>query len=163
MIISLISAMDKNRVIGYRNQLPWHLPADFRHFKQVTMGKPIVMGRKTWESIGKSLSGRLNIVVTRQSNFLAPGATVVADLSQALQVDFAAKEIMIIGGAQLYEQALPLASCMYLTMIDHEFVGDAYFPAWDATEWHLIQEEKHLPDEKNSYFYTFKTFERCKS
>ena len=157
MKISLIAAMDKNRVIGYRNQMPWHLPADFKHFKETTMGKPIIMGRNTWESLAKPLPGRTNIVVTRQKDFQAYGALIVSSLEQALHLQ---DEVFVIGGAQLYEQALPLAHTLYLTFIDHDFTGDTYFPAWNKAEWRVIHEEKHPPDEKNIYHYTFQTLIR---
>jgi len=159
-MLSLIAAMDSNRLIGCKNQLPWHLPADLQHFKTTTMGKPIIMGRKTWESLGRPLPGRLNVVITRDTNYLAEGATVTHSLEEALQAVKDADEPMIIGGANLYTQALPSVDRLYLTRVDGEFEGDAWFPEFSETEWLLSAEEKHEPDEKNRYFYCFETYDR---
>lgn len=134
MIISLIAAMDKNRLIGVKNGLPWHLPADFKHFKEVTMGKPVVMGRKTFESIGKPLPGRKNIVVSR-SGFEADGVISVDSIEAAIAEVFDAEEVMIIGGASFYEQMILNAHRMYLTYVDTECEGDAWFPEFDQTAW----------------------------
>lgn len=157
--ISLIAAMAKHRVIGYQNRLPWRLPADMKWFKQHTIGKPIVMGRKTWESIGKPLPGRKNIVITRQKNYQAPGCKVIANLKKVNEVVEDAEEIMIIGGAKLYEQALPLANKLYLTFIDQEFKGDTFFPEVDMADWKLVFQQSHLPDEQNPYPYQFLIYE----
>jgi dihydrofolate reductase len=155
MKLSLIAAMDIHRVIGNKNQLPWHLPADLKHFKAITMGKPIVMGRKTFESIGKALPGRENIVISHNPAFNAPGCLVQTSLEQALDHLKQENEIMIIGGAILFQKALPIAHRMYLTLIQHQFEGDAFFPAWDTQEWQEVSREDHAPDEQNPYPFSF--------
>lgn len=155
MIISLIAAMDKNRVIGKKNTLPWYLPADLRHFKKLTADKPIIMGSTTFASIGKALPNRTNIVMTRDPAFVANGCVIVYSLEEALYAANGHDEIMVIGGANIFEQFLPLANKMYLTMIDAEIDGDVYFPAWNPAEWRETSREAHLPDEKNPYSYSF--------
>ncbi|MDN5369938.1 MAG: dihydrofolate reductase [Shewanella sp.] len=135
MRIALIAAMANNRVIGKDNQMPWHLPEDLRHFKQVTMGKPVVMGRRTYESIGKPLPGRQNIVITRNSDMTIPGVTMVSSLSEAFDQANVCDELMIIGGGQLYAEALPFADILYLTQISLDVDGDTYFPSWDDGQW----------------------------
>ncbi len=160
MIISLIVAMDKNRLIGKNNQLPWHLPADLAHFKSITMGKPIVMGRKTFESIGKPLPGRRNIVITRQKDLKIAGYASFDSLEAVLKALTSEKEIMIIGGATIFEQALPMANKMYLTIIDEAFDGDTFFPSWDPKEWKEISTQSFDPDSKNSYPYRFVELQR---
>lgn len=160
MIVSLIVAMDRNRLIGRGNALPWHLPADLAHFKATTMGKPIVMGRKTYESIGRPLPGRHNIVVSRNPAFVAPGCTVVESLHAALNAAGTVDEVMIIGGAQLYAEALPRAQRIYLTRIDADFEGDAWFSALDEPIWRERQSEDHAADERNPYPYSFAVLER---
>lgn len=159
MIISLIAAMDKNRLIGSNNGLPWHLPADFKHFKAVTMGKPVVMGRKTYESIGKPLPGRKNVVISRKG-FLADGVVVVDNIDSALQEVADVEEVMIIGGANFYEQMINRADKMYLTYVDAECEGDAWFPAFAESEWQILKEDKVQSDEKNNYSFSIITYER---
>lgn len=134
-LISLIVARARGGVIGHEGGLPWHLPADLKHFKALTMGKPIVMGRLTYQSIGRPLPGRDNIVISRDSAFAAPGCRVVASLGAALKAAGAAPEIMIIGGARIYALALPLAHRIYLTDIDIDVSGDAHFPPIDLDGW----------------------------
>ena len=160
MIISLIAAMDENRLIGADNTLPWRLPADLRFFKRVTMGKPILMGRKTFESIGRPLPGRQNIVVTRDPDYAAPGCTVAHSVDAALAAAGAAEEIMLIGGASFYAQLLPRAQRMYLTLIHHAFSGDAWFPAFDLAEWRELSREDHRADAENAWDYSFVGYER---
>ncbi|HEY9198443.1 MAG TPA: type 3 dihydrofolate reductase [Gammaproteobacteria bacterium] len=160
MLISLIVAMDRNRLIGRGNALPWRLPADLRHFKAVTMGKPILMGRKTYESIGRPLPGRHNIVISRNPAFSAPGCTSAASLEAALAAAGEAAEVMVIGGAQLYAEALPRAQRIYLTRIDAGFDGDAWFPPLEADVWRECQRAEHAPDDDNPYPYTFLVLER---
>ena len=160
MKISLVAAMAQDRVIGKDNQMPWHLPADLAHFKRVTLGKPIVMGRNTFESIGRPLPGRLNIVVTRDASLKLDGCTVVNDLDAALAAAGDVDEVKIIGGANLYAQFLPRADRLYLTLIDAVFEGDAHFPDYSGVQWDEIEREVHGPDEKNGYAYTFVTLER---
>ena len=159
-ILSIIVAMAKNRVIGRDNQLPWHLPADLRHFKQTTMGHPIIMGRKTYESIGRPLPGRQNIVITRNPDFQAEGCLVVHSLQEALAAVPEAEEVFIIGGASLYREALPLADRIYLTLVDAEVEGDTFFPELDASEWQEVRRETFTPDEKNPFGYAFIEFVR---
>ena len=137
--ISLIVAMTPQCVIGRDGDLPWHLPADLKRFKAITMDKPIVMGRKTYESIGRPLPGRHNIVVTRSKDYQPDGVSAVHSLAQALQVAGDAPEIMVIGGAQLYEAALPLAHRLYITVVEKEFTGDTYFPELDWSQWHPVE------------------------
>ena len=153
MIISLIVAMDQNRLIGNQNQLPWHLSADLKYFKRVTIGKPIIMGRKTYESIGRALPGRQNIVLTQSNEYSVEGCNVVNSIDQAIEVAGNAEEIMVIGGCQVYAAAMPHVTRMYLTLIDHEFSGDAYFPAWEANQWQEVERETHLDPEQNFSYH----------
>ena len=141
--VSLIVAMANDRVIGIDNTLPWRLPADLKRFKATTMGKPIIMGRKTWDSIGRPLPGRLNIVISRNADYPAEGAKVVTSLEAAITLaeQEAADEIMIMGGANIYEQAMPLVNKMYLTLIDLNIKGDAWFPKYDPSLWNVAQVE----------------------
>ncbi|ACO73780.1 dihydrofolate reductase [Laribacter hongkongensis] len=141
--LALIAARARNGVIGLDNRMPWHLPEDLAYFKRVTLGKPVVMGRKTFESIGRPLPGRLNIVVTRNPDWQAAGVQVAHSLDAALALAAAAapEEIMLIGGAELYRQALPQADVLYLTEIDAEFAGDAFFPEVDLARWRIDREE----------------------
>ena len=160
MKISIVVAMAANRVIGRDNQLPWHLPADLKHFKQTTMGKPILMGRKTWESIGRPLPGRTNIVITRDENYDAPGCVVVHSIEAALQAEAQQDEVMVIGGAEFYRQVLPRTDRIYLTRINEDFEGDTLFPELDSSEW---QEAEHVDcdaDDNNPHSYSFITLDR---
>jgi len=158
--ISLIAAMASNRVIGINNTLPWHLPADFKHFKAITMGKPILMGRKTYESIGHPLPGRTNIIITNNSSYRAEGCHVVNSIDDALALTRDDAEVMVIGGASFYQQTLPIAQRIYLTVIHHPFDGDAYFVEIADNEWHEVERNDYDADEKNPYPYSFITFER---
>ena len=161
-MLSIIAALSRNRVIGKDNQLPWRLPADLKHFKAVTLGKPVIMGRKTFESIGKPLPGRDNIVVSRDPQYQADGGIVVAhSLDEALAHTHAAAEVMLIGGAQLYAQALPRAQRLYLTLIHADIDGDAHFPDYDPAAWRETAREDHAPDENNPYPYSFVILERA--
>ena len=141
--------MDRNRLIGSNNQLPWHLPADFAHFKSITMGKPIVMGRKTWESIGKPLPGRTNIVLSRNPESRFEGAVCVSNFDETMAVVPDAEEIMIIGGSAIYEMLMPRADRMYITCVDAEFDGDAWFPEIDKSQWREIESLIRAADDKN--------------
>ncbi|MBO9129348.1 dihydrofolate reductase [Bacillus sp. 165] len=158
-MISLIWAMDDNCTIGKNNDLPWRLPADLGYFKKVTYGHPVVMGRKTYESIGKPLPGRENIVVTRNKEYQPEGVTVVHSLEE---VQAQEKDVFVIGGAQLYKQALPLADRLYVTHIHEVFEGDTYFPQFEKEEWQVITQEQGIRDEKNPYDYEFVVYERQK-
>ena len=160
MIISMIAAMAKNNVIGIKNGLPWDLPADMKHFRETTSGKTVIMGARTFESIGKALPKRRNIVITLDKNQIAEGAEIVFSLDEAIESCKNEGEVMIIGGASIYRQFLPKAQRVYLTVIDGKFEGDAFFPEMDMNEWKIVNEEKHEADEKNSHPYTFKVFER---
>lgn len=162
-IISFVVAMDRNRLIGRDNELPWHLPADLKHFKAVTMGKPIVMGRKTFESIGRPLPGRRNIVISRDHGYQAPGCEVFNGLEQALAALADEEEIAIVGGMGIFTLALPLADKMYLTVIDEVFEGDAWFPPFDESGWRCTASEAHRhEDGPRSFTYRFLTLERNK-
>lgn len=152
--------MARNNVIGRNNTLPWHLSADLKRFKRITMDKPMVMGRKTWESLPGLLPGRRHIVVTRNRAYLADGAEIAHSLESAIEVAGDVAEVMVVGGAHLYQQALPLADRLYLTLIDADIEGDAFFPSLDETDWQEVSSEAHDPDEKNRFRYRFVTLER---
>ncbi|QTS83587.1 dihydrofolate reductase [Coxiella endosymbiont of Amblyomma nuttalli] len=160
MIITLIAAMDKNYLIGRNNALPWYLPADLAHFKAVTLGKPIIMGRRTFESLGKPLPYRRNIVITQQDNSTFEGCDIFHSLGDALDVLAQEREIMIIGGACIFREALSKATKMILTIIDYTFNGDTYFPKWNAEEWKIISKKINPSDEKNLYAFWFLKLER---
>ena len=160
MRLSIIVAMDDNQLIGKNNDLPWHLPADLGYFKRVTTGKTVLMGRKTYESIGRPLPNRRNIVISRNSAFEAPGCEVVEGIDQALALTQDDIEVMIMGGASFYEQMLPQADRLYITQIEGSFEGDAYFPVFDRDDFVETQRETHAPDEKNPHVYHFTVLER---
>ncbi|WP_416466289.1 dihydrofolate reductase [Pseudomonas sp. LFS044] len=165
--LCLIAAIGANRVIGIENRMPWHLPGDFKFFKAQTMGKPIIMGRKTWESLGRPLPGRLNIVVSRQPGLNLEGAQVQPSLAAAIDLadhwarETGVDELMLIGGAQLYGQALEqgLVDRMYLTQVDYAPEGDAWFPRVDDSEWEITSQE-HQPAEADAPSYHFEVWER---
>lgn len=159
-ILSLIWAMDNNRLIGRDNALPWKLPADMAWFKKSTMGKPILMGRKTYESIGRPLPGRTNLILTRQQGLTLEGCSVIHSVDEVLTMVPDADEIMVMGGAEIYALLLPQADRLYITEIDGSFEGDAWFPDFDRSHWQEISRENHLPDDKNRYPYAFITMER---
>jgi len=160
MDLSLIWGMDNNRLIGCNDALPWHLPADMQWFRQHTLGKPILMGRKTYESIGKPLPKRLNIILTRQADLHMVGCTVVHSLDAAMQAAIGSEELMVMGGAEIYQMCLPHANRLYITHIDGEFKGDTWFPKLDLASWTRVHHEKHLADEKNIYPYRFEIWKR---
>ncbi|MEX0967816.1 MAG: dihydrofolate reductase [Bacteroidia bacterium] len=162
MKISLIAAMSTNRVIGKDNDLVWHMPADLKFFKKTTIGHHILMGRKTFESFGKALPGRTNLVLTGQRDVEIPGATVVHSMEDAISLAQAAgeEELFIGGGAKVYEESLSIADRIYLTLIHHTFEGHAFFPVFDVSEWKEVSREDHAPDEKNPYAYSFLLLER---
>ncbi len=164
MIVSLIWAMTDERVIGIKNTLPWKLPADMKWFRQNTLGKPIIMGRKTFESFGaKPLPQRLNIIVSSDGSYQAQGAIVAQSMEAALQAANDAEEVMIIGGASLYEQTLPLAQRLYMTTVHADVEGDAWFPEFNLSEWDEIQRLEHPADAKNPYACSFVVMERKNS
>ena len=158
--LSMIVAMDENRLIGSNNELPWHLPADLAFFKRTTMGKPIVMGRKTFESIGRPLPGRLNIVISRNPGFTAEGCEVAGDIDTALAICNAHDEVMLIGGASLYQQAIDQATIMYLTRIHHSFTGDTWFPEYNEDDWTQVDRQDLAADSKNPYSCSFVKYVR---
>ena len=161
-MISTIVAVAENDVIGKQGGLPWYLPAELARFKEVTMGHPIIMGRKTHESIGRALPGRTNIVITRNKDFKAEGCKTVSSLDQAIELAKSAKgsdEIFIIGGEQIYKQAMPLLGRIYLTKVYAKVDGDKFF-YYDPKDWKQISSEKHLADEKNQYDFEFNILER---
>lgn len=160
MILSIITALSANQVIGLNNQLPWHLPADLQHFKAHTLGKPIIMGRKTYESLGKPLPGRRNIVVTHNAQFHAPGCEIVNSLEQALKLTAKDEEVMVIGGAELIQQVLPQTDRLYLTFIHEQFEGNCFFPAWNPADWLEIEREDYKADARNPHPYSFVTYQR---
>lgn len=159
-VLSLIAAMDENRLIGRKGALPWRLPADLQHFKTLTLGKTVLMGRKTWDSLGRPLPQRDNWVLTRDRSFAPIGARVFHALEQALAAA-PATELMVIGGGELYAQTLPLAQRLYLTRVATRVEdGDAWFPAWDAAAWRLSAESVQAADERHAWPYRFQTWER---
>lgn len=159
--LSIISCMDKNRLIGRDNALPWRLPADMRWFRANTLGKPVIMGRKTFESLKQPLKDRRNIIITRDSSYSAPNCDIVSSLDAAVEaVGPDVSDAMIIGGSSIYEQSLPRCQRLYLTEIDFIFEGDSYFPEFDLDQWHILEEQRHQKDEKNPYDYRFLLLER---
>lgn len=162
MIISLIAAMGRNRVIGNSGDIPWmgKAPADLKYFRDTTRGKPVIMGRKTFTSIGHALPDRLNIVMTRDVSFEAPGCVIASSREEALRLAGDADEIMVIGGEGVFKEFLPIANRIYLTLIDVEPEGDAFFPQFDSAQWQEVNREEHQSDEKNFYGYTFLMLEK---
>jgi len=158
--VSLVVAMSRNRVIGRDQDLPWRLPDDLRYFKALTLGKPVIMGRKTYESIGRPLPQRTNIVLTRDPDYQAPGCQVCASLEEALRLVSAEPEIMIIGGAAIYRMALARADRIYLTEVHADLDGDTWFPKLDPTRWQQVVREDHLADERHAFDFSFVTLDR---
>ena len=161
VIISLIVAMDRRGVIGMDGALPWRLSGDLRNFKAITMGKPIIMGRKTHESIGRPLPGRQNIVLTRQKGYTAQGCDVRHDVEDALAACAGAEEVMVMGGAALYEQFLPRAGRIYLTRVQAEVDGDTHFPQFDESVWNEVERQDSQADADNEYPYSFLVLEKA--
>ena len=159
-MISIIVAAAENDVIGNQGDLPWRLSDDLKRFKATTMGKPIVMGRKTWESIGRPLPGRQNIVITRQAGFTAEGCDVVGSADDAIAAAGDAEEIMVIGGSEIYALFLPRTDRLYLTRVHAEIDGDAFFPHDDDSTWLLVDYEQHAADDNNEFDFSFQLFER---
>lgn len=166
--LSIVCALAQNRVIGRDNKLPWRLPADLAYFKKLTLGHPVIMGRKTFASIGRPLPQRTNIVVTGQRSWNATGVTVVNSLDEALDAAAQAAqalgvhEMMLIGGASLYEQALPLVHRLYLTEVQAEIAGDAFFPEWNRSQWVERSRQSYSADGENTFDYAFVVYERSK-
>lgn len=158
--VTLVAALARNRVIGRGNRLPWHLPADLAHFKRLTLDKPIVMGRRTWESLPGPLPRRTHIVVSRDQSYRATGALVVGSPEAALAAAGAAPEVMVVGGAALYASLLPSAGRMELTLVEAEIEGDAWFPEWDPEQWSEVWRARRARDARNAYDLTFLRLER---
>ncbi len=159
-ILSMIVAHADNRIIGKDNDMPWHLPADLAYFKKTTLGKPVIMGRKTYESIGRPLPGRQNIVISRDENYQAEGITSATSVEQALTLAGEVEEVMVIGGGAIYEHCLASAHRLYITHINAEIDGDTKFPEYDLNVWKKIASDKRNVDEKNSYELDFCVYER---
>ena len=157
---ALVVAKSRNGVIGRDNQLPWRLPADLAFFKRVTMGHPVIMGRRTYESIGKPLPGRLNIVVSANRGYEAPGCTVAHSLDEAYRAAGSAHQVSIIGGSALFEAALDEADVIYLTEVDADVDGDVYFPPFDRAAWRETELERHAPDERHAFPFRILKLER---
>jgi dihydrofolate reductase len=164
MMISLVVAAAKNNAIGKDNQLLWSLPNDMKFFKSTTWAMPVVMGRKTYASMGKPLQGRLNMVITRQTDWKTEGVVVVHSLTEAIAEAASAhyKELFVIGGGEIYREALPLANRIYLTRVEAELPGDTFFPDLDPAEWHLQSQQSFAPDAKHVYPYHFQVWEKQK-
>lgn len=162
MAIAIIVAMDEQRLIGRENELPWKLSADLQYFRRTTMGKPIIMGRSTHESIGRPLPGRQNIVLTKQQDYQADGCEVVNSIEAAMALCSDAEEMMVMGGASLYQQLLPLADTLYLTRVHASLTGDTWFPEWSEQDWQLISSEDHQADENNEFDYSFQCYQRIR-
>lgn len=162
-LISLICAMDSNRLIGNNNKIPWHMPADLAFFKRTTMGKPIIMGRKTFESIGKPLPGRTNIVVTSNPDLVIPGCIIADSIEQAIRINPNCDEIMIIGGTSVYQQTIGVADHIYMTQIHHSFQGDTWFPEISLRRWKQETREDFQADENNPYAYSLIKYSRVRS
>ena len=156
----MVAAMAENGMIGKDGVLPWHLPADLKHFKAVTLGKPVIMGRRTWQEVGKPLPGRRNIVISRQPDYSVPGAELVASLDEALALVANEPEVMVIGGGQIYKEAIPRADRFYRTLVCGEPQGDTVFPELDWSQWELVEEQSHPADERHSWPMLFQTFQR---
>lgn len=160
-MVSILVAASENNVIGKRNAIPWKLPADMRYFRKLTTGNVVIMGRKTFDSIGKPLPDRANVIVTRQTDMKVPGAFVAHSLRDALEKGRASgRDVFIIGGEEIYKQALPYVDRIYLTRIHAHIDGDAYFPALNKSEWTLISSESKLPDEKHKFAFDFDVYQR---
>jgi dihydrofolate reductase len=156
----MIAAHADNRVIGKNNDMPWYLPADLAYFKKITLGKPIIMGRKTYESIGRPLPGRKNIVISRDNSYQAQGVEVVGSVDAALALVSGVEEVMVIGGGAIYQHCLPAAQRLYITHIDAEIDGDTYFPKYDLTEWKKVASDVRPVGEKNQYQLDFAVYQR---
>jgi dihydrofolate reductase len=159
-MVSIIVAVSKNGIIGAGGQMPWHIGEDLRMFRRVTTGHPVVMGRRTFESLGRPLPGRTNVVVTRNASWTADGVSTASSLEQALGMFPSTEEIFVIGGGEIYAQALPLAGRLYITHIDAEWEGDVRFPQWDATQWRLVSSEPHARGIDFPHPFEFRLYER---
>ncbi|MDE2235376.1 MAG: dihydrofolate reductase [Gammaproteobacteria bacterium] len=159
-MLSLIVASGENGELGKAGRMPWHLPADLKHFKSLTLGKPVIMGRKTYEAIGKPLPGRRNIVVSSRPGYSIPGCDISRSFTDALILAAGVPEIMVIGGGEIYRQALPRAQRIYQTRVHGQFDADTFFPKLDVAEWRELSREDHEPDARNPWPYSFSVLER---
>ena len=157
-MIILIAAAAENNALGKDNQLLWHLPEDFKRFKQITSGNYIIMGRKTFESFPKPLPNRTHVIITRQKDYIAEGCIVVHSLEEAIEISPKEEEVFVIGGAEIYKQSIENADKIELTRVHSEFEADAFFPEFNTSNWNLVFSEKHTKDEKHQYDYTFDTY-----
>ena len=160
MIVTIVVAMGENNAIGKNNELLWYLPKDLRHFKTITKGHTVIMGRKTFESVGMPLPNRRNIIITRNTDLAIEGTEVVHTLEDALELCKQGEEVFVIGGAEIYKIAMPHTDKIYLTVVHENFEADAFFPEIDRNLWQETASEKHLPDDKNNLSFTFSTLER---
>ena len=159
-ILSMVVATANNRVIGKDNDMPWHLPADLAYFKKTTLGKPVIMGRKTYESIGRALPGRQNIVISRDINYKAEGVETVTSVDAALALVSEVEEVMVIGGGAIYQHCLPAADRLYITHIEAEIEGDTQFPFYDTNIWKKVSSSLRLADDKNAFNLEFCVYEK---
>jgi dihydrofolate reductase len=165
MRISLVAALARNRVIGRDGQLPWRLPADLKRFKRLTVGHPLILGRKTYESIGRPLPERTNIVITRREGYAPAGIRLVRSIDEALAAAAeapGADEAFVIGGSEIYRQTLPIADRLHLTFIEEDFPGDVHFPELDETQWRLVDEERHEASEDTPFAWSYRTYDRIR-
>jgi dihydrofolate reductase len=160
--ISFVVAYDRNRAIGKDNHLPWRLPDDMKHVRQVTIGKPMIMGRRTWDSIGRPLPGRTSIVLTRDLGFRCDGCLIARTADEALKLAGAAPEIIVFGGARVFEEFLPRADRMYLTEVETEVDADTHFPKFDVSEWREVERTRHPADERHPFAFSFVTLARVR-
>jgi len=160
MPVTLIAAMSENRVIGRGGGLPWRLPDDLKRFKRLTAGHHVIMGRRTFETLGRPLPNRINIVISRRPEYAPEGVHIAHDLDEALRLAAADPDPFILGGGEVYALALPRADRLELTLIHADIEGDTYFPEFDPADWTLIHDERHEPDERHEYAYSFRTYER---
>lgn len=165
MRIAQVVAVSQNHAIGKDNKLIWHLPADLKHYKEITMGHHMIMGRKTYESIGRPLPGRTTVIITRDKDYKAEGCVIVNSLEEGLEVARSANdaEACIVGGGEIFRQAMHLTDKIYLTVINEHFDGDTFYPELDPKQWNLVKREDFHPDEKNKYYYSFCEYERVAS
>ncbi|MFC7320641.1 dihydrofolate reductase [Halobacillus campisalis] len=163
-MISFVFAMDKNRLIGKDNDLPWHIPRDFKFFKDTTWGQTIIMGRKTFESFGKPLPERKHIILTSDENYEVEDCEIIHSIDDIIRLNESYPDVewFVIGGSVLFEKMQPFADRMYMTYIDHEFEGDTFFPEYEEADWHLVEEKKGIKDEKNPYDYYFRIYDRVR-
>lgn len=159
-MISVIVAVAQNGIIGNDNQLIWHISEDLKRFKAITSGHPVVMGRKTFESLGRPLPNRTNVVITRNRDYIAEGCKMAGSLEEAVSMFPAEEEVFVIGGGEIYRQAMPIADRFYLTVVHADYEGDTHFPEWDKTQWRLISEERHDRGEKFPSPFTFETYQK---